>query len=180
MYRGQTAGFPGAFSIQFYLQTAAQLARRPGEFFSDSTVRSGWVQPVGFLLISSLIHATAGLTQSSLTPWLGFSLALVNALVTTTVAALAAYPAVMLFQRNHPPLQDVFSIYAYTAGLTLLVTWLPSLLWFGEITKWALVGVGLVKALNMTRWQALVVVLASFALTVFVFLFMAGAAQRLI
>lgn len=169
---------PEPFSIQFYLHTAAQLARRPGEFFSDPVVRSGWAQPLGFLLISSLIHATAGLTQTALTPWLGFSLALVNAMVTTTVAALAAYPAVMLFQRNHPPLLDVFSIYAYTAGLTLLVTWLPSLLWFGEITKWALVGVGLVKGLNMNRWQALVVVVVSFALTVFVFLFMAGLAHR--
>jgi hypothetical protein len=113
-------------------------------------------------------------------PWLAFSLALANAMVTTMVAALAACPVVMLLKQNHVPLVKVASIYAYAAGVTLLVSWLPSLLWFGEITKWALVGVGLVKALKMKRWQALVVVVVSFAITAFIFLFMAGLAQRLV
>jgi hypothetical protein len=178
MYRGETVNGPDAFSIQFYIQTAGQLARRPGAFFADHAVDTGWAQPLGFLLISGLIHATAGLTQSSMTLWLAFSLLLANALITTMVAALAACPAVMLLKQNHVPLVNVFSIYAYAAGLTLLVSWLPSLLWFGEITKWVLVGVGLVKALDMKRWQALVVVVASFAITVFVFLFMAGLARN--
>ena len=180
MYRGETVNGPEAFSVQFYLQTAGQIARRPGEFFAGRAGDSGWAQPLGFLLISSLIHATAGLTQSTMAPWLAFSLALANAMVTTMVAALAACPAVMLLKHNHVPLVKVASIYAYAAGVTLLVSWLPSLLWFGEITKWALAGVGLVKALEMKRWQALVVVVVSFAITVFLFLFMAGLAQRLV
>ena len=179
MYRGDTVNGPEAFSVQFYLQTTGQLARRPGDFFSDHAADYGWAQPLGFLLISSLIHATAGLTQSPLTPWLAFSLSLANALVTTMIAALAACPAVMLLKQTHVPLVNVTSIYAYAAGVTLLVSWLPSLLWFGEITKWALVGIGLVKALEMKRWQALAVVIVSFAITVFIFLFMAGLAQRL-
>jgi hypothetical protein len=55
----------------------------------------------------------------------------------------------------------VFSIYAFSSGVTLFLSWLPFLLWITEPWKWWLICTGLKHACHLSWKKSIVIVAVS-------------------
>ncbi len=67
------------------------------------------------------------------------------------------------------PFERLFAIYAYAAGVTLLVSWIPFSNWLTEPWKWALIGLGMVKGGGLTWRQTVLILGLSLVLLILLF-----------
>jgi hypothetical protein len=162
------------FSVGFYLQSIKTLVIRPSLFFQDLPLNEGLGRPFLFLLTSSLMSAAFILTLGMEQPFLTAAAQIINALGMPLITSAIGYPAAVAFRTRKPQMgyPRVFGVYAYSYGLFALVAWMPSFLWFAEITKWFFIGLGLVHACHFTKSRAAVTVLVSFGGSLVLFQFL--------
>ncbi|MEJ2726224.1 MAG: hypothetical protein P8175_16610, partial [Deltaproteobacteria bacterium] len=130
----------------------------PRRFFSNLPVKVGYSRSVGFLLVSSLFFTGASLTHVQEQRFLMASILFVNSVAMPFIAAGVGFMIMTMTFRGRCCFERLFAVYAFSAGIALLVSWIPLFLWLSEPWKWLLTGIGLVKGCG-TRWfQALLVI----------------------
>lgn len=159
----------GSFTLTWYFRALASLVVAPGLFFRGLGEGQGSRRPVGFLLVSALVHAIAGSHFETGPPWVGFVLKLANALGMTVFSALIAFTIARMTSLRSVRYSTIFSMFAYASGVTLLVSWVPMLVWVTEPWKWFLIAIGLVHGAGL-RWpRALWVVVATIGMVILFF-----------
>jgi hypothetical protein len=163
---GTTAVLPkDNFSAGYYWQTISTLIRKPTGFFQAIPAEIGFRKPFLFLLVSGLIHAALSLTQITEQRGLLAVIFFLNAVGMPVITAGLTFPLISMFTKTQGTFPRYFAIYAFSFGTFLLVSWMPSFLWFAETTKWIFVGIGMYRTLELKKWQALIMVLLSIGLT---------------
>jgi hypothetical protein len=160
---------PG-FSLGFYLGTLTRLLANPRAVFGALPPETGWSRPLGMLAVSSLLFAGASvIAQPGPQPvYLGL-IYFANAAGMTLLAAGLGWLIITLLRGREVAFRRVFTIYALAAGITLLASWVPSLVLLTEAWKWWLIGTGMTRGLGLPRRQALMVVGISIALIILLF-----------
>jgi hypothetical protein len=148
---------PG-LALKNYFGTLSAVWFSPGRFFSELPEFPQNARPLAFLLLSSLVFAAGNLVYLRERILLKFAILLVNAVFMPFIASAFGYMVMIMMMGKRASYSRLFSVYAYASGATVLLAWLPYSLWFIEIWKWALVGLGLVKGCAFRPFQAAAVI----------------------
>jgi hypothetical protein len=161
---------PGeTFGIGLYFRLLNGLLGTPRRFFADLPADFGWQRPMGFLLVSSVFFTGASLLSAlPERPLLLGIIYFMNAVVMTVIAAAAGYGVMVMFFGRRTTFGRLFGVVALSSGVTLLAAWIPFFLWLTEPWRWWLIGTGMTRALGLSGWQALLIVVVSVAV---IFLF---------
>ena len=146
------------------------MLRHPRAFFNELPPDMGISPPLGFLCLSGLIFSAARLTLTMpAKPLLWGGIWLVNAVGMALIAAAVGYMAMVMIIGRRATFRRFLSIYALSAGITLLVSWLPFFFWITEPWKWWLIGAGLTSGLGFRPIQAGLIVGISIVVIVLFF-----------
>jgi len=157
------------FTFGFYFQTLTKMLSSPSRFFGELPGETGFRQPLGFLIISSLFFAGASLTTISENLILIGGILLVNAVAMPFVTAGISFIVITMSMGKRMTFARLFSVYAYATGVTLLASWIPLFVWLTEPWKWMLLIIGLVKGCGFRWMQAILVVAVSVFIVVLLF-----------
>lgn len=157
------------FSATFYLQTVRAMLLAPGEFYGSLPDIPGFKRPFAFLVVSGLLHVALGLSFLFIPSLLMASIVLLNALAMPVITALLGHGLIVLLFRRKAAASKVFSLYAYAAGTTHLIAWIPLAVWISEPWKWILIGIGLMRAFGLRRLHAVLLVVLSIVMLIILF-----------
>lgn len=152
-----------------YLRTLNALLGSPKSFFSSLSPGQRIRAPFLFLLFSALFHTGASMTLLS-----GHRVALAlvilaNAVFMPLAAAGAGFLVSRMSSRKSASFPDLYAVYAYSSGVTLLASWIPLFAWITEPWKWILIMLGLRKGLGLGRFQTMVVFAGSLGMVALFF-----------
>ncbi len=143
----------------FYFKSLTKMLGAPRKFFSQLPREIGLRQSAGFLLVSSLFFTGGSLVQNIYpNPGVMGGIFLVNAIGMVLIAAGLGYLVMALTIGKQVSFTRFFSVYAFSAGVTLLASWIPFFIWITEPWKWWLIGTGMVKGCGFSLSQALVII----------------------
>ena len=158
----------GRFTLGFYFQTLTRMLSSPGEFFRGLGTDSGFGRPVGFLIVSSLFFTGASLTCLKEGHALMAGILFLNAMAMPFISAAVGFVVMTMIVRERQPFSRFFSLYAYSAGVTMLASWIPLFVWITEPWKWLLIGMGMVKGCGLRWFHAVIIIgLSLFILVLF-------------
>jgi len=162
---------PGSekFTIGTYFQTLTRLLASPRAFFNEMPAEGGWRQPLCFLFLSSLFFTGASLTVMREHTLFMAGVLFVNAMGMTFISAGAAFVVITMTLGKRASFGGLFAVFAYSAGVTMLASWIPSFVWLTEPWKWTLVALGLVKGCRLKWFQAILMVALSIFLLILFF-----------
>jgi len=153
------------FSIHFYGQTVFSLLGQPRKFFGSLPESMGITPVLGFLAVSAIFSCSASLLNSDLQNfYLTGGIHLFNAVGMVLIMAGLGYLVMALCIGKRVTFARLFSIYALSSGVTLLVSWIPNFVIFTEPWKWYLIGAGLTKSCGLKLREALLIIFLSLAI----------------
>ncbi len=143
-------------NCQFYAYAIVQLLIEPGQFFMELPKKTAVKITVGFMLISSFFYAVASLLTGAYGQpmWIMSMVFFMNALGMILLSAVIGYITMVLMVGKKASFPVVLSIYAFSAGITLFLSWLPFMLWFTEPWRWWLVYTGFKNSCALTGKKA--------------------------
>ena len=143
-------------NCQFYAYAIVQLLIEPGQFFKELPKKTTVKITVGFMVLSSLFYAVASLLTGAYgqPAWIMSMVFFMNALGTVLISAIIGYTTMMMLMGKKEPFPGVLSIYAFSSGITLFLSWLPFMLWFTEPWRWWLLYTGFKNSCDVTGKQA--------------------------
>lgn len=153
-----------------YLDTSLQLIKAPRRFFTEADVRRQLLPPVAFLAISSIVSALsamllgpqpAGLLNGAVLAINGFGMAL--------LAAGVAYPVALPLAGARISFGRIFSVFAHSSGVTLLIAWNPELVIIAEPWKWWLVWTGMRRRCGLNAARTALVLMLTVAMIIMLF-----------
>ncbi|WDP88547.1 MAG: hypothetical protein HUN04_01835 [Desulfobacter sp.] len=159
MYRSATA-------LKFYGHSLIQLLIEPALFFSALPLEHTTGRALGFTALGAGFYAGAGLLTGP-GPHSAALMALIyflNAAGMVVIGSVLGWCAMVMMFGRKQCFSLVFGLYAYASGVTLLISWLPFMLWFTEPWKYWLVYTGFKHGCNLTGKQALAVLALSLPL----------------
>jgi len=148
----------GRFTIGFYIQTLTGILGSPRRFFGELPEEVGFRNPFGFLLISSLFFTGASLTCIYDRHVLMAGILLINAMAMPFVTAATAFLIMTMTMIKRVSFTRLFAVFAFSAGVTMLASWIPLFVWITEPWKWLLIAMGMVKACGLRWMQAILIV----------------------
>lgn len=158
------------FTIGFYFGALTQLLSEPRRFFSELPQEVKLKQSLGFLVVSGLFFAGASLAGTMYpNPLLMGGIFFINAVGMAFITAGFGYMVMTMSIKDRVSFSRLFSIYAFSSGVTLLASWVPFFLVLTEPWKWWLIGTGMVKHCGFRVKQALLVIGVSVAVLVLFF-----------
>ncbi len=150
------------FTMGFYVKTLTRIVAEPRHFFSDIPDGYGFGRPMGFLLVSGfLVTVACILSRQPDNRALFGAICLFNALGMVLIAAGIGYLAMVLIKGRRTAFSRVFSVFAFSSGVTLLASWVPFFFWIIEPWKWWLVGTGLTRTCGLRNGQAALVIMVT-------------------
>ena len=156
--------------LGFYFQALSKLLAHPRQFFSDTANIGGWPQALRFLLVSSIVFTGAVLLNVKPDrPVLLFGILLINAVGMTVIASGTGYMIMVMIAGRQTTFRRLFIIYAYAAGITQLVSWLPFFLFLTEPWKWWLIGTGLRRHAGFKPKDVAIIITLSILMMIAVF-----------
>ncbi|MBW1738384.1 MAG: YIP1 family protein [Deltaproteobacteria bacterium] len=157
------------FSLGFYMHALTGMLGAPGRFFRELPDETGYRRPLGFLLVSSLFLTGASLTQVHERPLLMAGILLVNAIGMPFVTAGVSFMALTMFIGKRVPFQRIFTVYAFSSGVTMLASWIPLFTWITEPWRWVLVSIGMASGCGLNWKQTVLVIGVSILIIVLFF-----------
>ncbi len=146
---------PEKFTFRFYFQVITKLLREPRKFYGKLPVDIGLKRSLGVLLVSSVIFSGASLvSRMPPNPMLWGGVFFINALGMAVIAAGIGFMVMIMTMGKQVTFTRFFSIYALSAGITLLASWIPFFIWITEPWKWWLIGTGMTRGFGFRRTQA--------------------------
>lgn len=157
-------------SLKFYSATVMGILGHPRKFFDELSESVGMIQAAGFLTVSAIVHSAATLIHTAPSNYLvmGGTL-LANAIGMVFLLTGLGYTVVSVTGKSKVRFDRFFRIYALSAGVTLLISWVPALQVYTEIWKWWLIGTGMTYGLGFKWYRALAVVGFSIVITILLF-----------
>ncbi len=157
------------FSIVYYLRTLFSLLGAPGGFFSRLPPSPGYGRPAGFLVVSGLFSACAGMLCVRGGSLFFFAVFLTNALFMPVLSAGVGFLVASLFAGRRIPFERVFAVFAFSSGTTLIASWIPFSLWLTEPWKWILIALGMAKGEEGLGWGRTIIILGATILLIILF-----------
>ncbi|MDD4648799.1 MAG: YIP1 family protein [Desulfoplanes sp.] len=137
-----------------YFQTVVNLITSPRIFFTELPQDISYKQSLGFLIISGLFWSSLRYTYYSDHSLFEAATLLINSFGMPFVLAGFTFMIMGLFFGRVTTFKRIAIIYIYATGVTMLVSWLPTVEIFTEPWRFILVAVGLVKSCSFKWTQA--------------------------
>jgi len=157
------------FTLGFYFRTLSGVLAEPRRFFSELHPGAGMFQPLMFLIVSSLLFTGGSFMGTGETLSIAGGILFVNAVGMVFIASAFGYLILVMMAGRRVGYGRFFTVYALSAGVTLLASWIPFFLWITEPWKWWLIGTGMIHYLGLTRTRAWIVIGLSIAVMVLLF-----------
>jgi hypothetical protein len=156
-------------SWQFYSYSLIQLLIEPGLFFRELAEKTTLRRTLGFMVICCGFFTGASLLTGAYSRpvWIMAIIFFVNASGTILISSCLGYITMVMILGKRISFSIIFSIYAFSSGVTLFISWLPFFLWFTEPWKWWLIYIGFKNTCGLTWKQALLVLLVSMTIQFF-------------
>jgi len=156
-------------SGQFYAYSLIQLLIEPGVFFKELAEKTTLRKALGFMVICSVFFAIASLLTGaySKSVWIMGVIFFVNAAGMILMSSLLGYTAMVIILGKRTSFPIIFSLYAFSSGVTLFISWLPFFLWFTEPWKWWLIYTGFKNTCGLKWNQALLILVISMTIQFF-------------
>jgi hypothetical protein len=149
-----------------YFQTVVDLISSPRIFFTELPQDIGYKKSLVFLIISGLFWSSLRYLYYSDHSLFEAATLLINSFGMPFVLAGFTFMVMGLFFGRITTFKHIAIIYIYATGVTMLLSWLPTIEMFTEPWRFILVAVGLVKSCSFKWMQAVTAI----ALGVFIML----------
>jgi hypothetical protein len=158
------------FSFGYYFTALSKILGTPNTFFRELPEDTAFKKSLGFLAASGIFSTVALLmTQFAENPILAGGIYFINAVGMTFIAAGLGYMLITMFSGRKIPFRQVFGVYAFASGVTLLASWIPLFIWITEPWRWTLIGLGLAKHCGFGWRFSAFVILTSIVMMVLFF-----------
>ena len=156
--------------VSFLGKSVGALLLSPGRFFSEEGKTAHWGCALCLIFLSTLPAACAVffLNRPS-APWLSSGIFIFNGIGMILISAAFGFLAMRLTQEAPVSFGRLFSIFAFSGSLPMLISWLPGSFMASETWKWCLIAIGLTRGGGLLWRQALVVIAGSIGLTILFF-----------
>ena len=154
-----------------YWRIIGRMFTAPRDFFAD--VATGgpktW-KAITFLVSTALLYSGAAILVHRPPQSLAvFGILVVNAIGMCFFAVLVGYTIMIMGFGRKMTFSNMVRIYAFSSGMTLLLSWIPFSLLFTEIWKWWLIFAGLTIGGGLEKKEAAVILVLSVAVIVLFF-----------
>ena len=152
-----------------YFQALTGMLSTPGKFFENlpEIVRPGF--PLAFLLVSALFFAGAGITCVGDNRLAMGAIYFINAVAMPFIMSGISYLIITMTMGSKVPFLQLFAVFSFAAGTTLLASWIPLFVWITEPWKWILTGIGMVKACKLGWIQSVLVMTVTIFMVMLIF-----------
>ena len=158
-------------SCQFYGYAVIQVLIEPRRFFTELPENATMAKSLGFCVICSLFYTAASLlTGSYPSPFKMGGVFFLNSVSMVFIPAGLSYLIMVMIQGKKSRFALVFSVCAFSSGMTLLVSWMSLFLWFTEPWKWWLIYTG-IKNTCKIPWKPALMILTLTIIIEFFFLY---------
>ncbi len=156
-------------SWQFYSYSLIQLLIEPGLFFKELAEKTTLRRTLGFMVICCCFFAGASLLTGAYTRpvWIMAIIFFVNASGMILISSLLGYTTMVMILGKRTSFSIVFSLYAFSSGVTFFLSWLPFMLWFTEPWKWWLIYTGFRHTCRLSWKQAVLILAVSITIQFF-------------
>ncbi len=154
---------------QFYSYSLIQLLIEPGQFFKELTEKTTLKRALGFMVLCCCFFAMASLLTGAYSrpAWIMAIIFFANASGMMLISSLLGYMAMVMILGKRTSFSIIFSLYVFSSGVTLFMSWLPFFLWFTEPWKWWLIYTGFKNTCGLTWKQALLILVVSMTVQFF-------------
>lgn len=175
---GNEAYMTNGISLKAYSRAFSGMLTHPRRFFAELP-ESAAPQALVFLIVCAAAHSIASPIYTGPSNYFVVSgISLANAFGMALLMAGIGYVLARISGGVRVRFDKLFSVYAYSSGITLLVSWVPSLLVLTEIWKWWLVGTGLTNGLGFKWYRVFAIIVCSIGLTVLLFHWLLSSGSR--
>lgn len=158
-------------SCQFYGYAVIQILIEPRRFFAELSDNATLLKSLGFCVICSLFYVTASmLTGTYTSPIKMGGVFFLNSVGMVFIPAGLSYIIIVMTQKKKSKFSLLFSVCAFSSGITLLLSWMSMFLWFTEPWKWWLIYTGLKNSCKIP-WKSALVILMLTMIIEFFFLY---------
>jgi hypothetical protein len=153
---------------RFYAYALIQLLIEPGLFFKELVKKTRLRRAVEFMVICCLFYTLASLLTGaySHTVRIMAPIFFLNASGMILISSTIGYMAMVMIAGKKARFAVVFSIYAFSSGVTLFLSWLPFMVWITEPWKWWLISTGLKHTCHLS-WKKSILVVALSTIVLF-------------
>ena len=153
---------------QFYAYALIQLLIEPGLFFRELVEKIRPRRAVAFMMIGCLFYTLASLLTGAYSQPVRIMAPIffLNAAGMILISSTLGYLAMVMIVGKKARFAVVFSIYAFSSGVMLFLSWLPFLVWVTEPWKWWLISTGLKNACHLS-WKKSIVIVALSTIVLF-------------
>lgn len=153
------------FSMRFYARTVFELLGQPRKFYCALPQSIAIMPILGFLTVSAGFSSMASLLNTRFHNfYLAGAIYLFNAMGMVLILAGLGYMVMTLCIGKKVAFAKMFSIYALSSGVTLLVSWIPYFVVLTEPWKWYLIAAGLTKSCGLKLREAVLIIILSLAI----------------
>nr|WP_319396078.1 YIP1 family protein [uncultured Desulfobacter sp.] len=155
---------PGTLSaFRFYNQGVIRLLIEPVLFFTELPAVHTTGRALGFTALCAGFYAGAGLLTGPgpQSPVVMALIYFINAAGMVLISAVTGVCTMVMINGKRQGFSLVFGLYAYASGITMLISWLPFMLWFTEPWKYWLVYTGFRQSCGLSKFRAITVLLIS-------------------
>lgn len=151
-----------------YEYSLVRMLIDPRTFFKDLAGRKALSGSLVFAVLCSLLSAGASLLSGAYpNPLVMGMILFINAMGMIVISSGLGYMTMVILKGKKVSFSSMFSVYAFSSGVTLLFSWVTWFLWFTESWKWWLIYTGLKNTCGFTGKQAAVILVVSFAVQFF-------------
>ena len=154
----------GALSaLKFYSQGVIRLLIEPVLFFEQYPAVHTLGRALGFTALCAGFYAGAGLLTGPgpQSPVVMALIYFINAAGMVFISSVTGFCTMVMISGKKQTFSLVFGLYAYASGITMLLSWLPFMLWFTEPWKYWLVYTGFRQSCGLSKARAITVLLIS-------------------
>jgi len=158
-------------SCQFYGYALIQILIEPRHFFTELPGRTTLGKSLGFCVLCSVFFVSASLlTGGYANPVrMGFVF-FFNSVGMVFISSALSYMIMVMILGKKAGFRLLFGVHAFSAGVTLLVSWMPFFFWFTEPWKWWLVYTGYKNTCKFS-WKPALLILAITMVVQFFFVY---------
>lgn len=155
---------PGTLSaLKFHSQGVIRLLIEPVLFFAELPAVHTLGRAIGFTALCAGFYAGAGLLTGPgpQSPAVMALIYFINAAGMVFISAVTGFCTMVMIGGKKQGFSLVFGLYAYASGITMLISWLPFMLWFTEPWKYWLVYTGFRQSCGLSKVRSILVLLIS-------------------
>ena len=152
-----------------YFQALTRILVYPGNFFKELSNEANFIQPFGCLIISGLFFAGASATLIHENVISMIGILLLNAILMPVITALMSFVIIRIIGVKGVDFTRIFSVYAYSTSITLMISWIPLFPLITEPWRWTLVFLGLTKGCRLRTIEAFIAMGITVSILIFFF-----------